>query len=97
MELPEDTRWYVRFPHAATNDAGLERLPQERRKDWHFFYTREAPGEADAERARMTAPSPLPQLYRPFNRPVKGAWGRILDEAGETHLRTLAIWSYIYE
>jgi hypothetical protein len=97
VELPEDTRWYVRFPHAATNDAGLERLSQERRKDWHFFYTREAPGEADAERSRMTSPSPLPQLYRPFNRPADGAWGRILDEAGETHLRTLAVWSYIYE
>lgn len=94
---PADERWYVRFPHAATNDAGLDELPAERRKDWQFFYTRETSSEIAAERAHMTRPCLFPRLYRPWIGPEPDVVDTILREPSTTKLRTLAIWSYIYE
>lgn len=97
LDLPEDERWYHRFPHAETNDSGLSLLPQEQRKDWQFFYSREAPGEAADEQTRLTRPSLLPRLYRPLHVPTDAVWHRIAEEPSTTHLKTLAVWSYIYE
>jgi len=97
VDPPEDERWYVRFPHAAANDAGLDQLPAEQRKDWQFFYTRETPGEIAAERAHMTRPGFFPALYRPWVGPESGVLETMLREPAVTELRTLAVWSYIYE
>jgi len=96
VDAPADERWYERFPHAARNDAGLAGLPEERRKDWHFFYTRETPGEVAAERDRMTMPSLLPAMYRPMHRPDAGTLARMASEPWRKDLKTLAVWSYIY-
>lgn len=97
MEFPADDRWYVRFPHAAANDSGLAELPQDLRKDWHFFYTTETPAEVARERIDMTRPRPWPQMYRPLVLPPSDVLARILREPGIREHRTLAIWSYIYE
>lgn len=97
LDFPPDERWYVRFPHAARNASGLAGLPEERRKDWHFFHTRETPEEVDRERKHMTSPTPWPSLYRPIVTPPPDVFDRILREPFERKHRTLAIWSYIYE
>jgi hypothetical protein len=97
LEFPADDRWYVRFPHAERNDSGLDELPEELRKDWHFFYTAETPGEIARERIDMTRPRPWPQLYRPLVLPGSEVWARIVREPFTREHRTLAIWSYIYE
>ncbi|MBM4395817.1 MAG: hypothetical protein FJ087_09020 [Deltaproteobacteria bacterium] len=96
IDAPADERWYVRFPHAARNDAGLDGLPEERRKDWHFFYTRESAAEIAIEREHMTTPSPLPALYRPIRRPDVERIARAAREPWERGLTALAVWSYIY-
>ena len=72
-------------------------LPVERRKDWHYFYTREVPAEAARERRFMTTPNLLPARYRPFRLPSEEALRTTLAEPWVKELRTLAIWSYIYE
>ncbi len=97
LDVPADERWYVRFPHAARNESGLDGLPEDRRKDWHFFYTRETPDEVARERAHMTSPAPWPSLYRPFVAPPADVLERIAREPFEREHRTLAVWSYIYE
>lgn len=97
LEAPADERWYVRFPHAARNDAGLAELPENLRKDWHFFYTRETPAEVARERAHLGTPSPLPALYRPFEPAIAANLERIPREPFQREHTTLAIWSYIYE
>ena len=97
VDLPADERWYVRFPHADRNDSGLAELPECLRKDWHFFYTRETEAEIAAERARLATPRLLPRLYRPFVPPPADLGTRLLSEPTTDTLRTLAIWSYIYE
>ncbi len=96
-EVPADERWYVRFPHAGSNDAGLDELPVELRKDWHFFYTHETEAEIHVERHHMTRPRPWPSLYRPLHLPSSEDLGEMLQEPRQQQLRTLAIWSYIYE
>jgi len=96
-QVPVDQRWYVRFPHAGSNDAGLDELPVHLRKDWHFFYTHETDTEIHAERLHMTAPWPWPSFYRPVHLPTGDDWGEMLAEPRTRELRTLAIWSYIYE
>ena len=95
--VPVDERWYVRFPHAGSNDAGLDELPVHLRKDWHFFYTHETDREILAERRHMTQPWPWPSLYRPLHLPSAEDLARIPREPTTRELRTLAIWSYIYE
>jgi len=94
---PQDERWYHRFPHAGANDAGLAELPEELRKDWHFFYTRETEAEIDREHAALTRPCALPALYRPFDVDWAGNFKRIAEEPFTKEHRTLAVWSYIYE
>jgi hypothetical protein len=97
LDVPADDRWYVRFPHAARNESGLAELPESLRKDWQYFYTRETPAEADRERLHLASPSPLPALYRPIHWPDGDTLPRIAAEPFSRDLRTLAIWSYIYE
>jgi hypothetical protein len=97
LEVPADERWYVRFPHAAGNESGLAELPENLRKDWHYFYTRETPAEVERERRTLATPCPLPALYRPFEPPVADNLARIAREPFQREHRTLAIWSYIYE
>ena len=97
LEFPVDERWYVRFPHAATNDAGLDALPPELRKSWQFFYTHETQAEIARERAHMTRISLFPLLYRPIQAPRPGLLARLVDETRRRDLTTLAVWSYIYE
>lgn len=97
LKVPADERWYVRFPHAAVNDAGLDELPEALRKDWQFFYTRETEGEIQREREHMTRPCLFPNLYRPFVFPAAEGLSRLAAEPFEREHRTLAIWSYIYE
>lgn len=97
LDAPADDRWYVRFPHAARNDAGLAELPENLRKDWHFFYTRETPAEVERERTALATPSPLPALYRPFEPPIAANWAKLPKEPFQREHTTLAIWSYIYE
>ena len=97
LEVPVDDRWYVRFPHAARNDSGLAELPDERRKDWHFFYTRETPAEVARQKERLATPSAFPASYLPFVAPPGGVLDRIASEPFTRTLRTLAVWSYIYE
>lgn len=97
LDIPADERWYVRFPHAARNDSGLDGLPEALRKDWHFFHTRETRAEIAREREHMTSPAPWPSLYRPFVAPPPDVWERIAGEPFERGHRTLAVWSYIYE
>lgn len=97
VDVPADERWYVRFPHAARNESGLAELPDERRMDWHYFYTREVPSEAARERRFMTTPNLLPARYRPWHLATAAELRAALAEPWTRHLRTLAIWSYIYE
>lgn len=97
VRAPADERWYYRFPHAGNNDAGLAELPENRRKDWHFFYTRETEAEIERERRALTTPSPLPALYRPMDVDWGERLERIAREPFQRELTTLAIWSYIYE
>jgi len=97
LDIPADERWYVRFPHAGSNDAGLDELPVALRKDWHFFYTHETEHEIDVERVFMTRPNPLPELYRPLHLPDGDDWRKLAAEPFTKELRTLAVWSYIYE
>jgi hypothetical protein len=97
LDVPVDERWPVRFPHAARNDSGLAELPDERRLDWQFFYTRETPAEVERQRVRLTTPSLFPAPYLPFAAPRSGTLERIANEPFTRDLRTLAIWSYIYE
>jgi hypothetical protein len=99
VEAPVDERWYYRFPHAGRNDSGLTELPEERRKDWHFFYTKETAEEIERERRVLATPCPLPAFYRPFH--FGSGEGSVLErvarEPFERELKTLAVWSYIYE
>ena len=97
VDAPADPRWYQRFPHAARNESGLAELPESLRKDWQFFYTQETPAEIDRERAEMTAIDPLPAMYRPVHWPDADVLERVADEPFRRDLRTLAVWSYIYE
>lgn len=96
-EVPVDERWYVRFPHAGSNDSGLDELPVELRKDWHFFYTKETTAEIEAERRHMTQPWPWPSFYRPVHTPTGEDFQKMMAEPSTRELSTLAIWSYIYE
>ena len=95
--IEPDMRWYERFPHARNNDSLLDELPAELRKDWHYFYTRETPAEVERERLHMTRLRPWPVLYRPPHVPDGDDLRRIVGEPSQRELRTLAIWSYIYE
>jgi len=97
VDAPADERWYYRFPHAGANDSGLDGLPEELRKDWHFFYTRENEAEIAREQRRLSTPSPFPALYRPVHFADSDDIARMRAEPFERELRTLAIWSYIYE
>lgn len=97
LDVQADERWYERFPHAAANQSGLGELPEELRKDWHFFYTRETPEEVERERANLTRLSIFPQMYRPIYFPDDSVFSKIMNEPSTRELRTLAIWSYIYE
>ncbi len=97
VDVPADERWYVRFPHAEANDAGLDELPVERRKDWQFFYTRETPAEIAREKRDMTTVRPWPTLYRPFHWGGAEALAAMVEEPSTRELTTLAVWSYIYE
>ena len=97
LEIPADERWYVRFPHAGSNDTGMDGLPVRLRKDWHFFYTRESAAEIAAERLHMTRPRPWPALYRPPHVPDGEDLAAALREPRQRELSTLAVWSYIYE
>lgn len=95
-EAPLDARWYVRFPHAATNAAGFAELPPEKRWAWEFFHSAESPSEVARERGRLVPPRLLPGLYQPLEfAPVSGL-GRMAREVGTDDVRTLAIWKYIY-
>ena len=99
IEAPADERWYHRFPHAGRNDSGLTELPEERRKDWHFFYTKETAKEIERERRALATPSLFPAFYRPFRfgSGEGDVLERIVREPSERELETLAVWSYIYE
>jgi hypothetical protein len=97
VDAPADERWYVRFPHAGRNDAGLEELPEARRKDWEYFYTRETESEIARERVDLASPSPLPALYRPLEWPSAATLTRLAEEPFQRELSALAVWSYIYE
>lgn len=97
VRVPADERWYVRFPHAAVNESGLGELPEERRKDWHYFYTAEVPSEVERERLHLGTPAPWPALYRPVHWPDASVLRTMAAEPHQKELRTLAIWSYIYE
>lgn len=97
LDVPVDDRWYVRFPHAAKNETGLAELPDERRMDWHFFYTRESAAEIEKQRKRLSTASLFPAMYLPFVVPGSDVLDRIATEPFTRELRTLAIWSYIYE
>ncbi len=97
VDVPADERWYVRFPHAARNESGLAELPEERRKDWHYFYTREVPAEVERERRFMSTPVLLPSRYRPWHFASGAELRAALGEPWQRGLRTLAVWSYIYE
>ena len=97
VDVPADERWYERFPHAAANDSGLAELPEELRKDWQFFYTHETEAEIDRERRHMTRIRPWPAPYRPLHLPDGDDLACMVREPGERELRTLAVWSYIYE
>ena len=96
-QVEPDLRWYERFPPAAANESGLDELPPELRKDWHYFYTRETPAEVERERLHMTRVRPWPVLYRPPHVPDRDDLRRMAGEPAQRELRTLAIWSYIYE
>ena len=97
LEAPADERWYRRFPHAARNESGLHELPEELRKDWQFFHTRETRAEVVRERRALTRPMPWPQLYRPLHFADGDDLSRMIREPVTRELRTLAVWSYIYE
>jgi len=97
IRVPADERWYERFPHAAANDTGLDGLPEGLRKEWQYFYTRETPAEVERERRHMTRVRPWPSRYRPAHVPDGEDLARIAREPREHQLRTLAVWSYIYE
>lgn len=97
LEVEPDGRWYERFPHARNSESGLDELPPELRKDWHYFYTRETEAEVEREREHMTRLRPWPVLYRPLHVPDRADLQRIGREPVDRELRTLAIWSYIYE
>jgi hypothetical protein len=97
LEVPADDRWYVRFPHAGNNDAALDGLPVELRKDWQFFYTRETQAEIATERAWMTRLCWLPSIYRAPHMPDRDDLAAMIQEPFEREHRTLAVWSYIYE
>ena len=96
IDAPADERWYYRFPHAANHDWG-QPLTEEQRKDWQFFYTREDPDEITHEQRALSAPSPLPALYRPVHFADRDDLDQMAREPFTRRLRTLAIWSYIYE
>ncbi len=96
-QVPVDERWYERFPHAAVNDSGLAELPMELRKDWQYFYTAETEAEIEAERRWMTRVRPWPVMYRPPHVPDGEDLSRLWAEPRQRELRTLAVWSYIYE
>ncbi len=97
LDVPADERWYVRFPHAAANESGLAELPEALRKDWQYFYTRETTVEVQRERMHLATPSVLPASYRPIHWPDAEDLRSIAGEPFRKDLRTLAIWSYIYE
>lgn len=97
LDFPADARWYERFPHAARNDSGLRGLPQSKRKDWEFFYTRETSEEILEEKVHMTSPAPWPRLYRPCVSIGSDVAYRIIKEPFEREHSALAVWSYIYE
>jgi len=97
LDFPADDRWYQRFPHAARNESGLPELPESLRKDWQSFYTRETAAEVEREREAMTRIDLLPAMYRPIHLPGADDLARMADEPFQRDLRTLAVWSYIYE
>jgi len=96
LDLPEDERWYVRFPKAVHSESGLARLPVEKRNDWEFFHTREGPGELADEKRRMASGNLLPSLYLPLALDPLAAARAVVEEAGNYKVRLLDTWRLIY-
>ncbi|MFN7952071.1 MAG: hypothetical protein U0610_10115 [bacterium] len=96
VDLPPDTRWYERFPHAARNESGLADLPDDERLTWKFFYTRETPSEVARNRRLLTSiwPWPMPYVPRPPGPALSSS--RLAEEWGAHDLRIFEVWRRIY-
>jgi hypothetical protein len=98
VHVPQDTRWYVRFPNAdkAKNPAAQEGLTEEQRNDWVYFQSYETSAEIERERAKLTASLPWPARYLPLNWDFGREWDEMKEEAYRKELTVLEIWGYIY-
>tara|TARA_Y100001968_G_scaffold155462_1_gene142014 strand:- start:1263 stop:2846 length:1584 start_codon:yes stop_codon:yes gene_type:complete len=98
VEVPQDERWYVRFPNAdrQQNPAAQEGLAEGERNDWKYFQSYETEAEIARERAKLGAAALFPASYLPLDWDFRREAEEIGAELGERELRVLEIWGYIY-
>ena len=98
IEVPQDTRWYERFPNAdlEKNPSAQEGLAELERNDHTYFQSYETEAEIARERAKLTAGWPWPAQYLPSQMDISREWWEMRMEAGKRELRVTEIWGYIY-
>ena len=97
VEVPEDQRWYVRFPKADPEHPGAQAgLSEQERSDWIYFQSFETPAEIERERDKLRSIWPWPGSYLPIVVDPGQAWTEIRDESGQRTLEVLEVWGYIY-
>ncbi len=98
IEVPQDERWYVRFPNAdkAKNPDAQEGLAVTERNDWVYFQSYETEAEIARERAKLTAGLPWPAEYLPLQWDFGREYAEMRTEVSKPELVVLEIWGYIY-
>jgi hypothetical protein len=97
IEVPEDPRWYVRFPKAAQSHPGVQAgLLPEQRNDWIYFQSFETEDEIKRERNKLRTIWPWPGSYLPVHLEPNQSRQAIQNEMGLRRFEVLEIWGYIY-
>ena len=98
VAVPEDDRWYVRFPNASlnTNAAAQAGLDERDRNDALYFQSYETEAEIAYERGKLSAGWPWPMRYLPLDWDFGREWSEMGTEIGERELVVEDIWGYIY-
>jgi hypothetical protein len=98
FEVPQDSRWYHRFPKADKhiNSEARAGLAENERNDWTYFQSYETPEEIARERSKLTAALPWPAQYLPLSWDFSREWGQMREESKTRKLVVLEIWGYIY-
>ena len=98
FDVPQDSRWYHRFPKAdqTLNPEARAGLEENERNDWTYFQSYETAEEIARERKKLTAALPWPAQYLPLSWNFAREWDQMRKESETRELVVLEIWGYIY-